>query len=63
MLPVRFSGIMHKEPGATKRQNRMALTVLLFIGTLGLLSTIPVMVTGDWNCFTDKLFSLAGLLA
>ena len=47
-----------KDPEATKRENIIALIVLLFIGSLGLLSTIPGIFGENWYWFTDKLFTL-----
>ena len=49
-----------KHPNATKGQNLMALIVLLFVGSSGLLSTIPGIFGGDWYWFTDKIFALVG---
>ena len=46
------------DPNATKGQSLMALSTLLFVGSLGLLSTIPGIFTGDWYWFTDKVFAL-----
>jgi len=43
---------------ASKQQNRFALVVLLLIGILGLLSTLPGVLGGNWNWFSDKLFTL-----
>ena len=56
---VRGSKVIN-DPNATKGQNLMASIVLLFVGLLGLMSTIPGIFVGDWYWFTDKIFTLVG---
>ena len=56
---VRGSRVL-KDPAATNLQNKLALILFLFVGSLGMLSTIPGIFGENWYWLTDKLFTLVG---